>query len=331
MITFMHRRSFLTLLGTSAAAWPLVAGAQQQAMPVVGLVNANSMQALAPYVDIFRKTLAEAGYFEGRNIAIEYRWADGHAERIPALVSDLVRRRVSLIYTGGAVGVALAAKAATSTIPIVFNIGGDPVAEGLVPSLNRPGGNLTGFTLISYDVRQKQVELLRKLMPSAKAFGHLVNSENSTTPGSVADVEAAARKLDWPVKTFNATNAHDFDKLFADMAAQQISALVVQDNNLFNSNAQHLSLLAARHRIAALYVFRDHPQAGSLISYGPSRPEAWRQCSLYVVRILKGEKPADLPVQQATRFELVINLKTARIIGLDIPTEILTLADEVIE
>jgi putative tryptophan/tyrosine transport system substrate-binding protein len=231
-----------------------------------------------------------------------------------------------VILVGGSLDIALAAKAATSTIPILFNIGADPVAGGLVASLNRPGGNITGFTVISYDLRQKQVEVLRKLVPSANVFGHLVNSETSTTASVVADVEAAARTLRWPVKTFNATSAGDFDKVFADIAGQQIRALVVQDISLFNSNAQHLAVLAARYRIAALYVFRDHPEAGSLISYGPSRTEAWRQSNLYVARVLKGEKPADLPVQQASRFEMVLNLKTAKAIGLDVPTEILALA-----
>ncbi len=331
MRNHIRRREFITLLGGAGVAWPLAASAQQPAMPVIGLLNANSEQALAPLLAIFRKTLGEAGYVEGRNVAVEYRWADGQAERFPGLVSALVRRRVSVILVGGGSDIALVAKAATSTIPIVFNVGTDPVAVGLVASLNRPGGNITGFTLISYDVRQKQVEALRKLVPSANVFGHLVTSQGSRTASDVADVEAAARTLRWPVKTFNATSAGDFDNVFADIAGQQIRALVVQDSSLFNSNAQHLAVLAARYRIAALYVFRDHPEAGSLISYGPSRTEAWRQTSLYVARVLKGEKPADLPVQQASRFEMVLNLKTAKAIGLDVPTEILALADEVIE
>ena len=331
MRNHIRRRQFITLLGGAGVAWPLAASAQQPAMPVIGLLNANSEQALAPLLAIFRKTLGEAGYVEGRNVAVEYRWADGQAERFPGLVSDLVRRRVSVILVGGGSDIALVAKAATSTIPIVFNVGTDPVAVGLVASLNRPGGNITGFTLISYDVRQKQVEVLRKLVPSANVFGHLVTSQGSRTASDVADVEAAARTLRWPVKTFNATSAGDFDNVFADIAGQQIRALVVQDSSLFNSNAQHLAVLAARYRIAALYVFRDHPEAGSLISYGPSRTEAWRQTSLYVARVLKGEKPADLPVQQASRFEMVLNLKTAKAIGLDVPTEILAFADEVIE
>src|SRR5215467_2422779 len=206
----MRRRDFMAGLG-GAAAWPLVASAQQPAMPVIGLLNANSEQALAPLLAIFRKTLGEAGYVEGRNVAVEYRWADGQAERFPGLVSDLVRHRVSVILVGGGSDIALVAKAATSTIPIVFNVGADPVAVGLVASLNRPGGNITGFTLISYDVRQKQVEVLRKLVPSANVFGHLVTSQSSRTASDVADVEAAARTLRWPVKTFNATSAGDFD------------------------------------------------------------------------------------------------------------------------
>lgn len=326
----MKRRTFIAGLG-SAAAWPVIARSQQPAMPVIGLLNANSARALGPLLAIFRKTLGEAGYFEGSNVAVEYRFADGQAERFPGLVSDLVRRRVSVILVGGGSDIALAAKAATSTIPIVFNVGADPVAVGLVASLNRPGGNVTGFTVISYDLRQKQVEVLRKLVPSANVFGHLVRSRGSNTASIVADVEAAARTLRWPVKTFYATSAGDFDNVFADIAAQQIRALVVEDISLFNSNAQHLAALAARYRIAALFVFRDHPEAGSLISYGPNRTEAWRQSSLYVARVLKGEKPADLPVQQASRFEMVLNLKTAKAIGLAVPTEILALADEVIE
>jgi putative ABC transport system substrate-binding protein len=324
----VKRREFIAGLG-GAAVWPLAVRAQQPAVPVVGVLNANLERSLAPFLTIFRKTLGEAGYVEGRNVAVEYRFADGQAERFPDLVSDLVRRRVSVILAGGGSDIALVAKAATSTIPIVFNVGADPVAVGLVASLNRPGGNVTGFTLITSDVRQKQVEVLRKLVPSANVFGHLVRAG---APASiVVDVEAAARTLRWPVKTFSATSAADFDNVFADIAAQQIQALIVQDISLFNSNAQHLAVLAARYRIAALYVFRDHPEAGSLISYGPSRTEAWRQSSLYVARVLKGEKPADLPVQQASRFEMVLNLKTAKTIGLDVPTEILALADEVIE
>jgi putative ABC transport system substrate-binding protein len=322
----MHRREFLTLLGGAAAVWPLVAQAQQRHMPMVGFFNANSARAMAPYVDIFRRTLSDAGYVGGRNVVVDYRWGDGNLDRFPAL-SDWVRRPVDVLFVSGGNPPVLAAKAATSTIPIVFVTGGDPVATALLASLNRPGGNVTGATVMG--VAHKQVDLLRKLVPTATVFGLLVNAEVPST--AVIDVTAAADALGWQLKVFRVARAGDFDKAFADMATQKIGAIVVQDNALFNNNAQQLALLAARYRIAALYIFRDHPEAGSLISYGATRTETWRQASTYVVRILKGEKPADLPVQQATRFEMVINLKTARAIGLDVPTEILTLADEVIE
>jgi putative ABC transport system substrate-binding protein len=327
----MRQRDFFALLCAVTLAGLKSAPAQQPAMPVIAFFNANSAHTMVPYVDIFRRTLQGAGYVEGRNVAVEYRWGDGQIERFPALLSDLLKRRVDVLFVGGNNDLILSAKAATSTIPIVFTTGADPVATGLVASLNRPGGNITGSTVISYDVRAKQVDLLRKLVPTAPVFGHLVAPAATTTASAVADVAGAAQTLGWPVKVFHATSARDFDRVFAEMADQKIGALVVQDQALFNSNAQQLALLAARYRIAGLYIFRDHPDAGSLMSYGPSRPEAWRQASFYVARILKGEKPADLPVQQATRFEMVLNLKTARAIGLDIPTEILTLADEVIE
>jgi putative ABC transport system substrate-binding protein len=325
----MRRRDFITLLGGAAAAWPVAARAQQTALPVIGFVDSGTATAEAPYVALFRQTLNEAGYFEGRNVAIEFRWAETRSERIPALIADLVRRRVSVIFASGGSQVALPAKRATTAIPIVFVIGADPVEAGLVDSLSHPGGNLTGATVASPILIGKQVEALRRLVPAAGEFAFLVSeSRRGDFP---EEVDKAAKALNWKVTHFSARDAGEFDRIFEAIAERHIKALLVQDTALFNSNREQLAVLAARYRIAGLYVFSDHPAAGSFASYGPRPADTMRQASLYVVRILKGEKPADLPVMQPTKYELVINLKTAKTIGLDIPETMLALADEVIE
>jgi putative ABC transport system substrate-binding protein len=326
----MRRREFITTLG-GAAAWPLAARAQRPTMPVIGLVGSGTATAEAAYVALFRQTLNEAGYFEGRNVRIEFRWAETRSERIPALIDDLVRRRVSVIFAFGGLQVALPAKRATATIPIVFTVGGDPVESGLVESLSHPGGNLTGATVASPILIGKQVEVLRKLVPAASEFAFLV-SEGSATAASVRkQADEAAQALNWKVTHFHAMVAGEFDRIFETMAERHIKALLVQDQSLFNNNREQLAVLAARYRIGGLYIFRDHPAAGSFASYGPSPVDNLRQASLYLVRILKGEKPADLPVMLPTTYELVINLKTAKAIGLDIPPTMLALANEVIE
>jgi putative ABC transport system substrate-binding protein len=325
----MRRREFLTLVGGAAAGWPVAARAQQAGMPVIGFVNTGTPAAYAPYVALLRQTLNEAGFVEGRNVAIEFRWGETRAERNAALVADLVQRRVAVIFAGGGVQLALSAKAATTTIPIVFAIGADPVEAGLVGGLSRPGGNVTGVTGATVDLVGKQVDVLRKLLPAASEFAYLFNTASPGARSTVAGVDQAARALGWKVTSVR--SASEFDKVFATLAERKISALLVQDGPIFNSNPQQLAVLAASHRVAGLYIFRDHPEAGSFASYGPNRMELWRQASLYVTRILKGEKPADLPVQQSSKFEFVINLKTAKAIGLTVPPDILTVADEVIE
>jgi putative ABC transport system substrate-binding protein len=326
----MRRREFITLIG-GAAAWPLAARAQQPGMPVIGFVNTGTAAANTPYVALFRQTLNEAGFIEGRNVAIEFRWAETRPERYTPLITDLVQRRVAVILAGGGSPLALAAKAATTTIPIVFMIGADPIEVGLVLSLNRPGGNVTGVTGSSPALLGKQIDVLRKLVPAASEFGYLINPVNPVIRNSVTAVDQAVRTLGWKVTHFSVQSAGEFDKVFATLAERQIKALLVADDPLFHNNPQQLAVLAARDRIAGLYIFREHPEAGSLASYGPNRMDNWRQASLYVARILKGEQPADLPVQQPTKFDFVINLKTAKALGLTIPPRVLAIADEVIE
>jgi putative ABC transport system substrate-binding protein len=329
----MRRRDFITLLG-GAAAWPVAARAQQSAVavPVVGFVHALTPGAIAPLLAVFRRTLNEGGYVEGRNVAIEFRWAEARPERYAALVADLVQRRPTVIFAAGSSLVAQAAKAATTAIPIVFAIGDDPVESGLVASLSHPGGNVTGFTMDSPPLLGKQVDVLRKLVPGASEFAYLFNPANSpSATRGLAVVDQAARALGWKVTQLSVQSTGDLSQVFTTLAERKINVLLVQDGPLFNNNLQLLALLAASHRIAALYIFRDHPDAGSFASYGPNRVEVWRQASLYVTRILKGEKPANLPVQQPSKFEFVINLRTARAIGLTVPPDILTVADEVIE
>jgi len=327
----MRRRDFITLLGGAVAASPLMAHAQQPAIQVIGVLYNGTDLGMAPQVAVLRRTLNEAGYVEGRNIAFEYRVAENHVDRLPALAVDLVRRGVAVIFVAGGVATALAAKAATSTIPIVFGTGIDPVAAGLVASLNRPGGNMTGTTVVSDVLRSKQLDLLRRIAPRAPAFAFLVDPAVVRTKDDANDLEGAASALGWQMKVFNARTEDEFSAVFAAMAEQRLGALLIQDSGLFNGHPEGLAALAMSIRMPTLSTFREFPLAGGLMSYGASRTDSGRQAALYIVRILKGEKPGDLPVVRPTRFEFVLNLKTAKALGLTVPDTLLARADEVIE
>jgi putative tryptophan/tyrosine transport system substrate-binding protein len=330
----VKRREFLSLLGGAAAA-PSSLGAlgvcAQPAMPVVGFLNGASPSELEPRVDAFRAGLAEKGYVEGRNVAIEYRWGLGQNERLPELAADLVRRRAAVIAATGGVPSVRAAKTATSAIPIVFTMGGDPVAFGLVASLNRPGGNVTGITLISGDIVSKRVALLRDLLPGAKTLAVLMNA---TTPASAAEVtvaEGAAHTLGWQVKVLKVGGERDFDAAFGPLARERADALLVTTDPIFESRRDRIVALAASYALPAIYALREYGLAGGLMTYGASITDVYRQAGAYVGRILNGETAAELPVMQASKFELLINLKTARMLGLQVPTALLAVADEVIE
>jgi putative tryptophan/tyrosine transport system substrate-binding protein len=327
----MKRRDFITLLG-GAAAWPLAAHAQQPAMPVIGFLHSASPGGFAFYVTGFRNGLKEAGYVEGRNVAIEHRWAEGRLDRLPALAADLVSRQVAAIAAD--TRSTLIAKAATTTIPIVFTSGGDPVKLGFVTSLNRPGGNITGTSFLTAEVAGKRLELLRELMPAATVINYLVNPDSALGQPEIADAEATARRHGLKLQVVNVVNArgeYDFDRAFATMARQRADALFVGGDPLLLFRRRELVALVERHAIPAIYNQREYVLAGGLMSYGTSISDASRQAGVYVGRILKGEKPTDLPVTQSARFELVINLNTAKTLGLKVPLTLLVAADEVIE
>jgi putative tryptophan/tyrosine transport system substrate-binding protein len=327
----MRRREFITLLAGSAASIPLAARAQQlaAAMPVVGFLDGGSPRERTQQVAAFRKGLAEGGYQEGQNVALEFRWAEGQYNRLAELAADLVRRRVSVIaIPGGATG-ALAAKTATATIPIVFGSGGNPVAEGLVASLNQPGGNLTGVNFFTAELVAKRMQLLRKVVPSASRIALLVNPTDPEGYRSLGEVRAAAGGQQ--VLAFEVVSARDIDTAFDSMVREKADALFVAPGSFFNTRRVQLAVLAARHALPAIYAVRAYPEVGGLMSYGTDVLDAFRQVGVYAARILKGAKPADLPVLQLTKFELVINLNTARALGLTIPTDVLSLADEVID
>jgi putative ABC transport system substrate-binding protein len=326
----MRRREFITLLGGAAVAWPLAARAQQPAMPVIGYLRPGPPGGNPEVIASFRQGLTEAGYVEGQNVAIEYRFANDQAERLPALGADLVRRRVALISTGGPPA-AFAAKAATTAIPIVFLIGDDPVKLGLVAAMNRPGGNVTGVTNIAVGLGAKRIELLHELVPSAGRVAILRDPAGTPVENTEPELREAARTLGLDLIFLNVSNPSDFVPAFASLAQQQARALLVTDETLFNAHRAELVALAAHHAVPAIYTFREFAAAGGLISYAPSLTDVARMAGVYAGRILKGEKPGNLPIWQPTRFQLVINLKTAKALGLTVPPTMLAIADEVIE
>jgi putative ABC transport system substrate-binding protein len=326
----MRRRALVMLLG-GAAAWPLASRAQQRKMPLVGFLGTGSPDADAYRVAAFRQGLHEMGYVEGQNMGIEYRWAQNDVARLPELANELINRRVVVIATPFSTPGALAAKAATATIPIVFSMGGDPVRLGLVASLNRPGGNVTGLSYMAVQLVAKRIELLHELVPEAARIGLLVNPTNALTESLTRDALAAAAAVGLQIEVFAAETDREIDGAFASIVQRQIGALMVGPDTLFSNRRAQLAALAAHHVVPTIYPFRDHAEAGGLMSYGASVLEEFRLVGIYTGRILKGEKPADLPVMQPTKFELVINLKTAKRLGLTVPPLLLGRADEVIE
>jgi putative ABC transport system substrate-binding protein len=327
----MKRRELILLLGGATVGWPPAVRAQQKAMPVIGYLNSASPGPNALNVAAFHQGLGEAGYVEGQNLAIEYRWAEGHYDRLPALAADLVARKVNLIAATGAPPSALAAKSATSTIPIVFTNGADPVELGLVASLARPGGNLTGVSFLLVELMPKRLELLSELVPQAGVIALLVNPNNSITDRIVRDMQEAARAKGVQLGVLKAGTEREIDAAFAALAQLHAGALVVGADSFLSSRREQLVALASRHAVPAIAGFRGFATSGGLISYGASPSSAYHQAGVYAGRILKGAKPADLPVQQPTKFELVINLKTAQALGLTVPQSMLMRADEVIE
>jgi putative tryptophan/tyrosine transport system substrate-binding protein len=327
-----NRREFMMLLGGAAAAWPFTARAQQTAkLPTIGFLNGGSPDGFAPMVAAFRQGLNEAGYVEGQNVAIEFRWAEGRNDRLPALAADLVNRHVAVL-AATSMPAALAAKAATATIPIVFEGGADPVEFGLVASLNRPGGNVTGITNFSGSTAAKIFELLHELIPNSGMIAVLLNPTSPSLSLSIArDAEAAQRALGRQIQILNASTGDDIDAAFATLAKLRAGALLIGGDAFFTSRSVHLAMLAARYGIPAIYNAPEFPAAGGLMSYGASITDAYRQTGIYTGKVLKGAKPADLPILQPTKFKLVINLRTAKALGLNLPDKLLALADEVIE
>jgi putative ABC transport system substrate-binding protein len=326
-----RRREFITLLG-GAIAWPLAARAQQPAMPVVGFVNPQSLDGHAGRLRGFRQGLKDAGFVEGENVAIEYRWADGQFDRLPALAAELVSRQVAVIVATGGVSSAMATKAATTTIPIVFATAEDPARVGLVASLARPGGNLTGINFLNNELAAKRLALLRELVPGAARVAVLVNPANATTAETtLREAQAAARAMGLQIQVLNASTSREINAAVASLGRERPDALFVGGDAFFNSRCVQLANLASRHAVPATYADRLMAEAGGLMSYGSDVMDAWRQVGVYAGRILKGAKPADLPVVQASKFELVINAETARMLGLDVPPTLLARADEVIQ
>jgi ABC-type uncharacterized transport system substrate-binding protein len=329
MASHIERRKFLATLG-GAAVWPLAARAQQPRMPVVGFLHPDSPEVIASRLAAFRKGLGETGYHEGRNVAIDYRFAQGKYDRLPALAAELVRRPATVIAVGST-DAALAAKAATTTIPIVFAIGVDPVKIGLVASIARPGGNITGVTFLFNVLASKQLEMLRELARNPGVIGFLVNPNFSPTEANTRDVQAAADAIGQKLVIVKASTVSEFEPAFTAFVQQQIGALLIQSNPLFNGHPEQLVAMAARHALPAVYPLREFVAAGGLMSYASSITDLYRQLSIYVGRILKGDKPSDLPVQQSTKIDLTLNLKTAKALGLEVPPTLLARADEVIE
>ena len=327
----MRRREFIALLGGAATTWPLAAHAQQPAMPVVGFVNAASAQAAAKQLAAFLKGLGESGYVEGRNVAIEYRWAESQFDRLPAMIADLVHRQVAVI-AATTTPAALAAKAATKTIPIVFESGTDPVQLGLVDSLNRPGGNITGVSQLIVETASKRLELLHELVPNARMIGLLVNQADAAlAQAQLRAVSMAANSLGLELQILNASSEHDFDAAFANLTRLHAGGLVISADSVFLRGMEQLAALTVRHAVPAIYQYREFAAAGGLMSYGPDITESYRMAGVYTGRILKGEKPADLPVQQVTKVEMYINLKTAKALGITVPLPLSGRADELFE
>jgi ABC-type uncharacterized transport system substrate-binding protein len=328
----MKRREFITLLGGAAAAWPLAARAQQPAMPVIGFLGSASPDRWAGRMRAFHQGLSETGYAEGRNVAIEYRWAEGQNDRLGPLAAELVGRQVTVIVTPGSTPAALAAKAATTTIPIVFEVASDPVELGLVTSLARPGGNITGVTSLNAEVGPKRLELLHELVPTATVVGLLVNPTNPNLAElTTKNLHAAARSLGLKMHILHASADRDFDTVFATLNQLRAGALVIGTDPFFSSRLEQLATLTARHAVPTVYQFREFTAAGGLMSYGGSLTDTFRAAGVYTGRILKGDKPADLPVQRTTKVELFLNLRTAKVLGLEVPRTLIARADDVIE
>jgi putative tryptophan/tyrosine transport system substrate-binding protein len=326
----MRRREFITLLGGAAAAWPLSARAQQPAMPVIGFLNSTSPDLNADFLRAFREGLKETGFVEGENVAIVYRWADGQIDRLPGLAAELARRPVAVLIASGDAA-SLAAKAATTTIPVVFHVGRDPAMLGLVASLARPGGNLTGVNFFTGELAAKRLEYLHQLVPGAVHVAMLLNPTNPNAKTVVRDVEVAARSMGLQIQVLNAATIGEIEAAFATFVRERSDALFFSGDPVFRFRRIQLALLAAHYRVPAIYALRDYAEAGGLMSYGAGLSDAHRQGGVYVGRILKGAKPADPPVVQSSKFELVINLQPARMLGLTVPPSLLATADEVIE
>ena len=326
----MRRRDFIKVIAGSAAIWPLAARAQQPAMPVIGFLRNTAATGYNPMVTAFVQGLKEAGFVIGENVAIEYRWADNQNDRLPALAADLVRRQVTVIMAAG-IPAALAAKAATTTIPIVFEMADDPVDIGLVASLNRPGGNLTGVTTLNVELAPKRLDLLHEVVPTTRSIALLVYPGNPVNERLSRDTQTAAQTLGLQLHVLNARTERDFDTVFASMVQMQVGALVINNGPLFLSRVEQLAALTVRHALPAISAYREFTAAGGLMSYGQNSADTWRQIGVYTGSILKGAKPADLPVVQSARFALVINLQTAKLLGLTVSPSLLATADEVIE
>jgi putative ABC transport system substrate-binding protein len=331
MTVTIGRRELLAAVGGAAAAWPLASRAQQPAMPLIGFLNSTSPSAWKPYVDAFRQGLNEAGYVEGRTVAIDYRWAEGRYKNLPVLAAELVRRKVTLMVATGGTATVLAAMAATKTIPIVFTSGVDPVEAGLVASLNRPGGNATGVNLFTSQMEGKRLGLLRELIPTATLIAVLLNPNSPPAATQLKNVQEAARALDQQIHILDAGNEAELEAAFATVRQIGAGALLVAADPFFNSRRTYIIALAARHAIPAIYEQREFVVAGGLMSYGTNFSDGYRQVGIYAARILKGERPADLPVMQSTKFEFVINLTSAKALGIVVPPMLSARADEVIE
>jgi putative ABC transport system substrate-binding protein len=327
----MRRREFITLLGGVAATWPLTARAQQPAMPVVGFINAASAQSYARQLAAFLKGLGEMGYVDGRNVVVEYRWADGQNDRLPAMAADLVHRQVTVIAATTTPG-AIAAQAATTTIPIVFEAGTDPVRLGLVANLNQPGGNVTGVTSLGVEITPKRLELLHELLPTAKVMALLVNpADRALAQAQTREIVSAARSRGLKLHVLNASNEREFDEVFAELKRLRVDGLVMGAGSVFLGNLNKLAALTVRHAVPTISIYRDFAVAGGLMSYGTDPSESYRLAGVYTGRVLKGENPAELPVMQATKFDWVINLKTAKALGINVSPSMQARADEMIE